>query len=179
MAELSRILTENGLIVEAVEQQASAAFEDALSVRGVIDLVARDANGAPVIIDLKWTRSARSRPDELQSGKAVQLATYGAMLAGDKPYRAGYYLLNQRQFVTLRSEGLIGRQIDGVRTLPQTWSAIVESWNKWHGVAKAGSILALGVEGVDDHLPADLPIARDVHCDRCDYATLCRVRGLQ
>ena len=46
MAELSRTLTANGLIVEAAEKQVSAAFEDALDVRGVIDLVARDAAGA-------------------------------------------------------------------------------------------------------------------------------------
>lgn len=177
MAELSRTLTANGLIVEATELQVSAAFEDALNVRGVIDLVARDADGAAVIIDLKWTRNGRSRYDELQSGTAVQLATYGAMLAGDQPYRAGYYLLNQRQFATLRSEGLIGRPVDGARTLPETWTAILASWREWRDAAEAGVILARGVEGADDHLPANLSIARDVHCDRCDYATLCRVRG--
>ena len=179
MAELSRTLTANGLIVEAAEKQVSAAFEDALDVRGVIDLVARDAAGATVIIDLKWTSSARSRLDELQSGTAVQLATYGAMLAGDKPYRAGYYLLNQRQFATLKSEGLIGRSVDGARTLPETWDAILASWHGWRDAAEEGVILARGVDGADDYLPANLPIARHVHCDRCDYATLCRVRGLQ
>jgi hypothetical protein len=143
----------------------------------VIDLVARDAAGAAVIIDLKWTRSARSRLDELQSGTAVQLATYGAMLSGDQPYRAGYYLLNQRQFATLRSEGLIGRPVNGARTLSETWAAILASWRVWRDAAEAGAILARGVEGADDHLPANLSIAREVRCDRCDYTTLCRVRG--
>jgi ATP-dependent helicase/nuclease subunit B len=179
MAELSRILTSNGLLVEATELQASATFQDALAVRGAIDLVARDAAGAPVIIDLKWTRSARHRTNELRSGQAVQLATYGALLAGNKPYRAGYFLLNQRQFATLTSEGLLGRPIDGARTLPETWSAILSSWRQWRDKADAGMILALGVEGVNDHLPPDLPIAREIRCDRCDYSTICRVRGLQ
>jgi ATP-dependent helicase/nuclease subunit B len=179
MAELSRTLTLNELTVEAVEHQVSARFEDALSVRGVIDLVARDAAGAPVIIDLKWTRSGRSRLEELQSGSAVQLATYGAMFAGERSYRAGYFLLNQRQFATLRSSGLIGRPVDGARTLAETWSAIVESWQQWRETANSGVILALGVDGVNDHTPADLPLVREVHCEWCDYATLCRVRGLQ
>jgi ATP-dependent helicase/nuclease subunit B len=179
VAELSRVLTENCLTIEATEQQVSATFEDALAVRGAIDLVARDAAGTAVIIDLKWTRSARSRLDELQSGRAVQLATYGAMLVGDGAYRAGYFLLNQRQFATLTSGGLIGRSVDGVRTLPETWLAILASWRQWRDTADAGSILALGVEGVNDHLPVNLPIQREVRCEWCDYATLCRVRGLQ
>lgn len=124
MAELANTLHANALTVEAAERQVSGTFEDALAVRGAIDLVARDVAGMPVIIDLKWTRSPRSRLDELKQGKAVQLATYGALLAGETPYRAGYFLLNQRQFATLASSGLIGRTVDGPRTFPETWSAI-------------------------------------------------------
>lgn len=179
IAALAELLAENGLVVEATEQQVSADFETLLAMRGAIDLVARDSAGAPVIIDLKWTRSPKSRFDELQSGGAVQLASYGAMLTGADPYRAGYYLLNQRQFATLTSAGLIGRTVDGVRSFPETWDAISASWRLWREAAAAGTIVALGVEGVEDHVPADIAIVRDVRCDRCDYVSLCRVRGLQ
>jgi ATP-dependent helicase/nuclease subunit B len=179
MAALSGTLTANDLTVEATEQQVSATFENVLAVRGAIDLVARDTAGAPVIIDLKWTRSERHRLDELRSGQAVQLATYGALLAGDQPYRAGYFLLNQRQFATLTSAGLIGRRLDGARTLPETWSAIVAAWRQWRTQGEAGAILARGVDGANDYSPPDLPITREVRCDRCDYSTICRMRGMQ
>jgi hypothetical protein len=179
MAELSRTLIANDLTVEATELQVSGSFEDALSVRGAIDLVARDSAGAPVIIDLKWTRSPKSRLDELKGGSAVQLATYGAMLADDGPYRAGYFLLNQRQFATLATGGLIGRTLDGSRSFPETWAAVLDGWRAWRDHAAAGELLALGVEGVADLIPPGLAIVRDVRCDRCDYATLCRVRGLR
>jgi len=111
-------------------------------------------------------------------GNAIQLATYGALVGGYAPYRAGYYLLNQRQFATLAASGLVGRPVEGARSFPQTWEAIVDGWRLWRAAADAGMILALGVDGYDDHLPDGLTITREVRCDWCDYSTLCRVRGL-
>lgn len=178
MSALATTLIENDLIIDEMEMQVSGAFEDALAVRGAIDLVARDPSGAFVIIDLKWTRSPKHRFDELKSGGAVQLATYGAMLAGDAPYRAGYFLLHQRQFATLTASGLIGREIDGSRSLPETWNAVRAGYRRLHDLALEGSLVATGVEGMEDHLPPGLPIQREIRCDRCDYASLCRVRGL-
>lgn len=178
MAALAGCLAENGLTVEATELQVSGTFETLLAMRGAVDLVARDRSGDAVIVDLKWTRSDRSRVDELSSGRAVQLATYGALVSGDRPYRAGYFLLNQRQFLTLAGNGLVGRPIEGSRTFNETWDAIVAGWRTWKTGAEAGTILATGVEGVSDRMPTELGIECDVHCEWCDYATLCRVRGL-
>ena len=145
---------------------------------GAVDLVARDRNGDPVVVDLKWTRSGKHRIEELKAGQAVQLATYGAMVAGGGPCRAGYFLLGQRQFATLTEGGLLGRAIEGERGFPETWSAVLESWRRLGEAAEAGSLVARGVEGWDQYLPADLPILREVNCRWCDYQTLCRVRGL-
>ena len=178
MAQLAQCLAENQLTVEATEQQVSGTFETILAMRGAVDLVAQDRSGDAVIIDLKWTRSERTRVDELSSGRAIQLATYGAMVASERPYRAGYYLLNQRQFLTLAGNGLVGRAIEGARTFPETWQAILSSWRTWRACAETGQLLATGVEGVAEFVPADVPITREVHCEWCDYSTLCRVRGL-
>lgn len=179
MAELARTLVVNGLTVEASELQVSATFENALAVRGAVDLVARDRAGRHVIIDLKWTRSPKRRFDELKAGSAVQLATYGAMVAGDAPYRAGYFLLNQRQFATLADGGLIGRAVEAQRGFRDTWAAVGESWRRLGEVAAAGGLVACGVDGFDEHLPGDLPIVLEAECRWCDYQTLCRVRGLK
>ena len=179
MAELARTLVSNGLAVEVSELQVSATFENALAVRGAVDLVARDRAGRHVIIDLKWTRSPKRRLEELKEGRAVQLATYGAMVAGDAPYRAGYFLLNQRQFATLADGGLIGRSVDARRGFRDTWAAVGESWRRLGEVAEAGGLVACGIDGFDEHLPGDLPIALEAECRWCDYQTLCRVRGLK
>lgn len=178
MAALARSLIANNLQVDAMEQQVSGTFESLLAMRGAVDLVARDPAGRPVIVDLKWTRREKTRIAELESGGAIQLAAYGAMIAGDDPYRAGYFLLNQRQFATLGNSGLIGRLVESERSFPETWDAVVRDWKTWREAADAGLILATGVDGVADQLPVDLGAAREVRCDWCDYSTLCRQKGL-
>jgi ATP-dependent helicase/nuclease subunit B len=179
MSALAESLVANNLIVEATELQVSGTFEEALAVRGAIDLVARDSRGEIVIVDLKWSRSTRSRIDELRLGQAVQLASYGAMAAGEAPYRAGYFMLNQRQFLTLAADGLIGRAIDGARTLPETWTAIRLSWKAWRDAGTEGYFLATGVDGAVDEMPGGATMVREVTCKWCDYQSLCRVRGLK
>jgi hypothetical protein len=176
MASLAQCLVENELVVDAMELQVSGEFEDILSMRGAVDLIARDKNGGAVIIDLKWTRSDRSRVNELKTGSAVQLASYGAMVAGNAPYRAGYYLLNQRQFAILRGSGLIGREVEAARTFPETFDAILSDWKAWRDPSIQNRILATGVECAVDLAPAELQINREVKCEWCDYQTLCRVR---
>lgn len=178
MAALARSLADNDLVVEAAELQVSGAFEHLLSLRGAADLVARDRSGRIVIIDLKWTRSEAKRVAELKDGLSVQLATYGALLSPGAPYRAGYFLLNQRQFLTLRDSGLVGRLVDGARSFADTWDGIRSDWAAWQQSAVQGRILASGVDGYEAVLPADLAVRREVRCDYCDYSTLCRVRGL-
>jgi ATP-dependent helicase/nuclease subunit B len=178
MSSLARCLLDNHLTVESTEQQVSGKFESLLALRGAVDLVARDVSGHAVIIDLKWTRSERVRIDELAKGAAVQLATYGALVSPDQPYRAGYFLLNQKQFATLEGSGLVGRLVESDRSFPDTWKAITSAWSTWRTSAEAGQLLATGVEGIVDHLPAGLPIDRKVHCEWCDYATLCRTKGM-
>lgn len=178
LAALARTLQENELVVDAAEMQISRDFEEALSVRGAIDLVARDGEGRPVIIDLKWTRSAKSRVAELANGSAIQLATYGAVLEGGAPYRAGYFLLSQNQFATLANAGLIGRQVEGMREFPAVWDAIVADWRRYSSAAASGQLVARGVSGHEAYLPSGLEVEREVHCEWCDYATICRQRGL-
>lgn len=177
MASLAETLIANNLMVEGTEMQVSAECEEALALTGSVDLVARDRNGNAVIVDLKWTRSDKSRIKELEEGSAVQLATYGAMVAPSAPYRAGYFLLNQRQFATLQGSGLIGRDVTGARSFPETWDTIRAAWRSWRTGADAGQLVAAGVAGAEEQFPADLALRREVRCDRCDYATLCRQRG--
>jgi hypothetical protein len=179
MAALAESLSVNGLVVEATELQVSGDFEEALAVHGAIDLVARDSTGDIVIVDLKWTRKADSRVLELTTGNAVQLATYGAMSAGDAPFRAGYFMLNQRQFFTLASSGLIGRSFTGARTLPETWSAVKASWRSWREAAVDGHLIATGVPDADENIPAGVSLLREANCKWCDFRSLCRVRGLK
>lgn len=177
IAALARSLRENGLTVEAMEVPVEGRFADTLPVRGAIDLLARTPTGAPVIVDLKWTRSDNVRRREIEAGLAVQLATYVALVDPSLTAEAGYFLLNQRELVAPTGGQLRGRTVASVRSLADTWRAVLESWTLWRGHTADNGLLALGVTGAAELAPQGLSLVRDVRCDRCDYATLCRVNA--
>lgn len=177
IAALARSLHENGLTVEAMEVPVEGRFADVLPVRGAIDLLARTSTGAPVIVDLKWTRSDNVRRREIEAGLAVQLATYVALVDPSLTAEAGYFLLNQRELVTPTGGQLQGRTVTSVRSLADTWRAVLESWTLWRSHAPNNGLLALGVTGAAELAPPGLSLVREVRCDRCDYATLCRVNA--
>jgi len=144
-------------------------------VHGFVDLLAEDAEGGQVVLDLKWTRGRHHRED-LAAGRAVQLATYVAALGDDapRPPRAGYVRLLQQEFVSLRSDGLEGARVDGP-PLAQTWADTLEAWRTWTRRAAAGTLLAAGVAGADDAYPDDPEPLREPNCRFCDYAGLCHL----
>ncbi|MGP9819340.1 PD-(D/E)XK nuclease family protein [Salinarimonas sp. NSM] len=176
MATLATLLADNDLSVVATEERFETEAEPGLPVHGAIDLVAQDARGGIVIIDLKWTRSPKRRREEIADGRAIQLATYAAVRGGVGA-RAGYFLLRQRLFATPAREGLTGFGIEASRTLPETWAAMRETYRLWRDAAEGGRLVARGVEGCEDHEPPDLPLVREVACEYCDYQGLCRVRS--
>jgi hypothetical protein len=175
MAALARTLKANDLVVDAVETEVSGNFGDALAMRGVIDMLARDRQGASVILDQKWSRREKYRVEELEKGHAVQLATYRALLGRPDVAGAGYFMLRQGQFVTLEDSGLAGRAVKGP-DLDETWFNVAESWRVLRAAGEAGALVACGVEGSEQLLPEELPLRREARCARCDYRTLCRMR---
>ncbi|WP_043540526.1 PD-(D/E)XK nuclease family protein [Salinarimonas rosea] len=175
MATLATLLDDNGLTVVATEEPFDTKVEG-LPVHGKIDLVAQDARGGIVIVDLKWTRSPKRRREEIEDGRAIQLATYAAVRGGVGA-RAGYFLLRQRLFATPAGEGLAGYEVAAARTLPETWAAMRETYRLWREAAEGGRLVARGVEGCEAYEPQDLPLVREVECKYCDYRGLCRVRS--
>lgn len=174
MAALSRALTANQLEIVEAEQAVEGVFGD-LSLTGSVDLVARDPAGRLVVIDLKWTRNPKPRREELESGSAVQLAVYAALLHPSSPGEGGYFLLNQREFVVPASGRLQGRAVATSASLAQTWGAVQQTWRDLDANISVRGLVACGVAGAEDHLPPSLSLVREVRCDRCDYRTLCRI----
>lgn len=176
MADLARVLASNRLEVVGTQERFEAFAEPGVPVVGDIDLVARDALGGIVVIDLKWTRSATRRRKEIEGGDAIQLATYAA-LHGGPGARAGYYLLRQRLFATPADQGLSGLEIQAARSLADTWAAMRETYRLQRDAAERGFLVARGIAGFAEHDPPDLPIVREAECGYCDFQCLCRVRS--
>jgi len=178
LAELARLMRQKGLEVVGTELDREAVFANGLSVVGRLDLVVRDATQGLGVIDLKWTRSANRRRTELAEGRALQLATYGAIAdpAGGAPAPGAYYLLNQRRLIGPVGAFVADEEIEAVRSLAQTWTDLMETWRLWRDLATQGSALATGLPDAAEHFPGGLGIApSEAPCQYCELTSLCRV----
>ncbi len=178
LAQLARRLRLLGVEVVGTEVERSATFPDGLAVRGRLDLVVHHPVHGQGVIDLKWTKSARRRRNELAEGRAIQLATYGAIAnqGGEAHAPGAFYLLNQRRLIGPPGSFLADEVADGDHELPATWSNVVSSWRVWRDQAVAGVAVATGVDGAADDVLARLPIGPGTEpCRFCELTGLCRV----
>ena len=178
LAQLAGLLRTMGVEVVGTELEREAAFADGLAVAGRLDLIVRHPERGLGVIDLKWSRSPKRRRNELAEGRALQLATYGAIADPEGGGRAegAYYLLNQRRLVGLEGSFLADEVVNSDVTLSQTWTDLMAAWRTWRDLAARGVLIASGAEGAGDHVPADLAIAPCKEpCRYCELTGLCRV----
>jgi ATP-dependent helicase/nuclease subunit B len=181
LGKLAGLLKERGFAVVGTELSRAAELGGGLKVHGRLDLLV-EKNGDPVVVDLKWTRSARRRVSEVAEGRAVQLAAYGAMARpGDAtPAPGGFFLLNQRRMVADQASGLSDDPIEGPRTTAQTWDAVLEAWRAWRALASDGRAVATGIIEALPDPAADLPLKPgEAPCTYCELTAVCRVGALE
>lgn len=177
LAELARLLRQKGLEVVGTELDREAQFPDGLSVLGRLDLLVRHPTEGLGVIDLKWTKSVKRRRTELAEGRALQLATYGAIADPDGGAAPGaYYLLNQRRLIGPPGAVVADEAVEAARSLVETWTDLVETWRLWRDLASQGAAVGTGLPGAEMHFPADLPIAPSENpCLYCELTSLCRI----
>jgi ATP-dependent helicase/nuclease subunit B len=178
LAELARLLRAKGLEVVGTELDREAEFANGLSVSGRLDLVVRHPSDGLGIIDLKWTKSAKRRRTELAEGRALQLATYGAIAdpGAATPAPGAYYLLNQRRLIGPVGAIVSDEEVEAKRSLVGTWTDLMRSWRLWRDLAASGATLGTGLPEAADHFPEGLGIIPGKEpCQYCELTTLCRV----
>ena len=178
LAQLARLLRQKGVSVVGTELDREGTFADGLAVNGRLDMVVEHPVQGLGVIDLKWTRNTKRRRTELAEGRALQLATYGAIAdpAGGLPVPGAYYLLSQRRLIGPDGTFLADEGIEAERTIAETWTALNTTWRIWRDLALSGIVLATGASEADTHMPADLPIAPGGEpCSYCELTGLCRV----
>jgi ATP-dependent helicase/nuclease subunit B len=178
LADLAGLLRKKGLEVVGTELDREATFNNGLAVRGRLDLLVRHPAKGLGVIDLKWTRSAKRRRTELADGRALQLATYGAIAdpGNATPVPGAYYLLNQRRLIGPAGTLVADEEIDTLRSLGATWTDLVSTWRAWRDFATEGVILGSGLPDATDHFPEDLGIEPGKEpCKFCELTSLCRV----
>jgi RecB family exonuclease len=178
LAELARLLRAKGLEVVGTELDREAQFADGLSVLGRLDLVVRHPTEGLGVIDLKWTKSAKRRRTELAEGRALQLATYGAIAdpGAATPAPGAYYLLNQRRLIGPVGAIVSDEEVEAARSLADTWNDLMGTWRLWRDLAAKGAALGTGLPEASDHFPEGLGIIPGQEpCQYCELTSLCRV----
>lgn len=177
LAELAQFLAMNELEVVGTEIDFTddAVLSPTTGLAGAIDLLARDRDGRPVIVDLKWQRTDRYRRREIESGTAIQLAVYARHVRGDGlDVPTGYFMLRQRRFVT--GSQRFGGPVVAVagRSTAETWERIAAGWSAVMAELGVGHVRApFDTAGVEQARFVDPILMTPPKCDHCDFAIAC------
>ncbi len=174
--DLARRIGEAGLDVQGTELVLEDAVmktrEGDVPLSGRIDLRLRDRLGRDFVLDLKWGKE-KYRKEELQQGRAVQLATYVGAL-GRADASAAYYMLPTRRMLSAADWPFDAPGIAPV-PLAQTWDVVREAWQAAVARLAAGEIDAPGIASDDDGEKPMLHGALEVPppCRFCNHGRLC------
>jgi ATP-dependent helicase/nuclease subunit B len=179
------------LTVEKTEAPLEGQIND-IPFIGYADLLLRDKNGNPFVMDMKWSYTSKYYRQEVEEGSALQLAAYAWMLKKAEPAQlvhTGYFMLAQGQIIS-NSTLLADEAIDSPFTLEEVWDMAVSALNHDLKQLGEGVIEARGVKELlaqDEYGKREEEISemfkqqrleqgmlyRNPMCKYCDYRRLC------
>jgi ATP-dependent helicase/nuclease subunit B len=159
---------------------------------GYGDLLLRDKEGHPFVLDMKWSWSSKYRRQEVEEGSALQLAAYAWMLSAaetSKDVHTGYFMLAQGQLIS--SSDILGDEAtNSPHTMEEIWQLGKAGLNQAFTMLENGLLEARGVkelaaqteDGTDyettqmkfkEQCLADGRLYQSPPCIFCDFGNLC------
>lgn len=181
---LCQHLRSANLKVVGFETTKERSLREGQTFEGRVDLLLATKQDQSLILDLKWSRRARYKREELKEGKALQLAAYSWLLepeAGCYP-PGGYYMLAQGELVVSACHFLPDHHVFPDIDLQVVWQQGLRAYNQRLQELQGGTALAAGVaaESSEDEREQteELERAEEVleikpSCIWCDYINLC------
>ncbi len=178
---LLRHLQAGGWKVKAAEHPVSGRFAGH-DVAGYVDLVL-EKEGTEALLDLKLS-GGRYRREELEKGRALQLALYASMLrsSGRAQPPAGFLILDDGQLLTVNPGAFPGATVIEGPSAHETLKGAEEGFAYWKKVLSKGLLPILSedldweeaVEGAAGRLPDEKgPARREPGCLFCRFGALC------
>ena len=169
------IISNAGLTMRGCEQEIEVPFEPGQKFKGFLDLALEDERGNSIIIDMKWSKQDRYRRDEVQEGRALQLAAYAWLeeQSGRHPIGAGYFMM--RQQTLLFTEPIPFSKANHVpgSDLQQTWRDLRQAYVQRMAEVEAGELIVKGVPADEEDADVDPMPQIEAGCRFCDYRPLC------
>lgn len=173
--QLVQMISDAGLTVRGCEEEVVVSLAPGQDFGGYLDLVLEDANGRSVVLDLKWSRRDKYRREEIQEGRALQLAAYTWLeeQAGRTPIGAGYFMLRQHTLLFTSPHPFPAAHHVPGSDLKQTWDVLQHAYEHRMAQLEQGEILVRGVEPGPDDADIDPMPQVESGCRFCDYRPLC------
>ncbi|MFL5271929.1 MAG: PD-(D/E)XK nuclease family protein, partial [Anaeromyxobacteraceae bacterium] len=164
------------------EDEVSGTFAGK-PVAGRIDLVL-EKNGKPALLDLKLS-GGKYRREELEKGRALQLALYAGMLrtGGKALPPAGFLTLDDGQLLTVNPQAFPGAVVIDGPSAQETLAGAEVMFKAWEKVFAKGLLPVCSedlewedpVVAAAGPLPDDELARRDPPCRFCAFTTMCQV----
>ena len=172
---LVQMMADVGLTVRGVEEEVVVTFAPGQDFGGYLDLVLEDAKGRSVVLDLKWSSRDKYRREEVQEGRALQLAAYTWLeeQAGRTSLGAGYFMLRQQSLLFTDSHPFSAAHHVPGSDLKQTWATVRAAYDHRMQQLEHGDILVRGVPAGTGETDVDPMPQVEPSCRFCDYSSLC------
>lgn len=167
MGDLTAKLAAAKLTLAGAEQDFTRVLPGkAGQLAGRLDLLFNFPKGQ-LVLDAKWTSSAKHYTARLAENRALQLAAYAWLVGGETT--AAYYLLRQRLLLAADAYPFANAQIDGA-DLAACWQDALADFADAIKALKTGQVVAAGVDPPEED---ERRVAVEPPCRFCDYQSLC------
>lgn len=172
---LVQMISDAGLTVRGCEEEVVVTFAPGQDFGGYLDLVLEDKKGRSVVLDLKWSKRDKYRREEVQEGRALQLAAYTWLeeQAGRTSLGAGYFMLRQQSLLFTNPYPFSPAHHVPGSDLKQTWATLRAAYDHRMEQLERGDVLVRGIAPGTGDTDVDPMPQVEPGCRFCDYSSLC------
>jgi len=177
---LIMLINDAKLSVIAPEAPVAGTFLEG-KFGGSIDLLLETATRHKLVLDLKWSHYPRSYKAKLQDGKALQLAAYTSLIAGNDPesrFLAGFFLLRQ-SLLYFNSDDVFPKYtfVASDKSLRDTWITATDHFRLTMQQLQEGHLTATGIDTHNNPAPEEWLV--EPPCGFCKFSTFCGKRSFR
>jgi len=195
VGKLVHAINQRQLRVEKTEATLDATF-NGIPFIGYADMLLRDEDGHPYVLDLKWSYTDKHHKQSVELGNALQLATYAWMIKSAVPSEqavTGYFMLAQGKLLSDSAE-LTDDPIPAPHDLERTWEMGAAAFVTTMDQLNKGLIEVRGVQEMIAVQEAGIPedkikeqrliqgrdagiLYQEPLCRFCDFGGICGKTG--